>query len=164
MAPSDVLGGLGTGLVGGGLVGQADEDDVSLLWLTDPTKVASSVATLQQNEALYGGGEIFAGNGLLPLFGNPHVDSRVPDIVIAPNVGVVYTGGKAKVAEHGGFANDDRNVMLLISNDRMTPAVINGQVETRQIAPTILQILGLDPFSLQAVRKENTAILPALPY
>jgi hypothetical protein len=90
MAPSDVLGGLGTGLVGGGLVGQADEDDVSLLWLTDPTKVASSVATLQQNEALYSGGEIFAGNGLLPLFGNPHVDSRVPDIVIAPNVGGLY--------------------------------------------------------------------------
>jgi len=163
-APSDVLGGIGSGLVGGGLVGQADEDDVSLIWLTDPTKVASSVATLQQNEAVYGGGEIFWGNGLLALFGSPRVDSRVPDIAIAPNVGVTYTGGTKKIAEHGGFSNDDRNVMMLISNNRINPAVFNGPVETVQIAPTILKLLGLDPNALQAVRKEGTAVLPALPY
>jgi len=28
---------------------------------------------------------------------------RTPDIIVAPNVGVVYTGGTKKVAEHGGF-------------------------------------------------------------
>jgi hypothetical protein len=39
------------------------------------------------------------------------VYSRLSDIFMAPQVGVVYTGGKKKVAEHGGFANDDRNVM-----------------------------------------------------
>jgi hypothetical protein len=164
IAPSDVLGGIGTGLVGGGLVGQADEDDISLLWLTDPTKVASSVATLQKNEAVFGGGEIFWGNGLQSIIGNPRVDSRVPDIVVAPNVGVVYTGGTKKVAEHGGFAFDDRNVMMLVSNDRIVPSVVNSEVETRQIAPTILKLLGLDPDALQAVRKEGTAVLPALPY
>jgi hypothetical protein len=163
-APSDVLGGIGTGLVGGGLVGQADEDDVSLLWLTDPTKVASSVATLQQNEATYGGGELFWGNSLANIFGSPRTDSRVPDIAIAPNVGVTYTGGKKKIAEHGGFSNDDRNVLLLVSNDRINPAVVNSQVETRQIAPTVLKLLGLDPNALQAVREEGTEVLPALPY
>ena len=43
-------------------------------------------------------------------------DSRTPDIIVAPNVGVIYTGGKKKVAEHGGFAQDDTNVIMLISN------------------------------------------------
>lgn len=164
MAPSDVLGGVGTGLVGGGLVGQADEDDVSLLWLTDPTMIASAVATLQKNEQIYGGGEIFWGSALALLFGSPKVDPRVPDIAIAPNVGVVYTGGKGKISEHGGFSNDDRNVLLLVSNNRISPSEVTGQVETRQIAPTILQILGLDPNALQAVRKEQTQSLPGLPY
>ena len=36
--PSAILGGMGTGLVGGGLVGQALEDDISLIWLTDQTQ------------------------------------------------------------------------------------------------------------------------------
>ena len=164
MAPSDVLGGIGTGLVGGGLVGQADEDDVSLLWLTDPTQIAASVTKLQQNEALIGGGEIFAGPSLDLIFNNPSIDPRTPDIVVAPNVGVIYTGGKKKVAEHGGFANDDRNVMLLVSNIQMSAVTVTSPVETRQIAPTIVQVLGLNPSLLQAVLLEKTQVLPGLPY
>ena len=31
---------------------------------------------------------------------------------------------------------------------------------TAQIAPTILKVLGLDPNELEAVRAENTAVLP----
>jgi arylsulfatase A-like enzyme len=144
MAPSDILAGLGTGLIGGGLVGQADEDDVSMLWLTDPTMIASAVAILQKNENVYGGGEIFVGPALNQLFNSPSIDSRTPDIIIAPNVGVTFTGGKAKVSEHGGFSNDDRNVILLVSNSRISAATFTSQVETRQVAPTILQALGIN--------------------
>jgi predicted AlkP superfamily pyrophosphatase or phosphodiesterase len=164
MAPSNVLGGLGTGLVGGGLVGQADEDDVSMLWLTDPTMIASAVITLQKNENVYGGGEIFVGPALSQLFNSPSIDSRTPDIIIAPNVGVTFTGGKAKISEHGGFSNDDRNVMLLVSNSRISPSIYTSQVETRQIAPTILQALGINPNLLQAVLQEKTQVLPGLDY
>ena len=163
-APSDILGGIGTGLSGGGLVGQAIEDDVSLIWLTDPTQIAASAAKLAANEATIGGGEIFAGASLKLIFNDPSYDSRTPDIVVAPNVGVVYTGGKKKVSEHGGFANDDRNVMLLVSNIRISPLTVSVPVETRQIAPTVLKTLGLDPNSLQAVLLEKTPVLPALPY
>jgi hypothetical protein len=35
-----------------------------------------------------------------------------------------------------------------------------GGVETTQIAPTILKLLGLDPNFLQAVKMEHTAVLP----
>ena len=34
-------------------------------------------------------------------------------------------------------------------------------VQTTQIAPTILSLLGLDPNALQAVRLDHTATLPA---
>jgi hypothetical protein len=38
--------------------------------------------------------------------------------------------------------------------------VAEAPVETTQIAPTILQLLGLDPNALQAVQIEHTAPLP----
>ncbi len=37
---------------------------------------------------------------------------------------------------------------------------VREPVETTQIAPTILRLLGLDPNALQAVRIERTAVLP----
>lgn len=161
--PSSVLGGIGTGLTGGGLVGQADEDDVSLIWLTDQTQIAASVAMLEANENNYGQGQIFSGPSLDLIFNDPALDSRTPDIVVAPNVGVIYTGGGKKVAEHGGFAEDDRHVILLVSNPGFSPATFADQVETRQVAPTIIQALGLDPQQLWAVQKEGTTVLPDLP-
>jgi Type I phosphodiesterase / nucleotide pyrophosphatase len=160
--PSQILSpsGVGPGLP----VAQADEDDVSLIWLTDQSQTESSVATLAANEALFGEGEIFGGTSVSLQFNNPLTDSRTPDIIVAPNVGVVYTGGKAKVAEHGGFAYDDRNVLLIVSNPSYKPATFNDQVETRQIAPTIVKALGLDPNSLSAVKSEHTETLPGLPF
>ncbi len=160
--PSQILSpsGVGPGLP----VAQADEDDVSLLWLTDQSQTESAVATLQAHEDLFGQGEIFAGPSLTLQFNDPLSDSRTPDIIVAPNVGVIYTGGKAKVAEHGGFAYDDRNVLLIVSNPRYKAATFNDQVETRQIAPTILKALGLNPDLLSAVRSEHTETLPGLPF
>jgi hypothetical protein len=161
-SPSAILspGGVGPGLP----VAEADEDDVSLLWLTDQNQTTADVATLAANRALFGGGEIFAGNSLKLSFSDPAFDSRTPDIIVAPNVGVVYTGGTSKVSEHGGFANDDRNVLLIVSNVNYSPSTYTGWVETRQVAPTVLQALGYDPSSLQAVQKEGTEVLPGLPF
>jgi len=162
--PSQILSPAG---VGPGLpVAQADEDDISMLWLTDQSQTESAVATLAlaANENLFGQGEIFAGPSLALQFNDPLTDSRTPDIIVAPNVGVVYTGGTKKVAEHGGFAYDDRNVLLIVSNPRYKPATFNDQVETRQIAPTIVKALGLDPNLLNAVTSEHTETLPGLPF
>jgi hypothetical protein len=160
--PSQILspGGVGPGLP----VAQADEDDVSLLWLTDQSQTTADVATLAANRTLFGGGEIFAGNSLELSFPSPLTDSRTPDIIVAPDVGVVYTGGKAKVSEHGGFAYDDRNVLLIVSNPSYSPSTYTGTVETRQVAPTVLQALGFDPRALQGVQKEGTEVLPGLPF
>jgi hypothetical protein len=162
--PSQILSPAG---VGPGLpVAQADEDDISMLWLTDQSQTSSAVATLSMaaNENLFGQGEIFAGPSLTLQFNDPLTDSRTPDIIVAPNVGVIYTGGTGKVAEHGGFAYDDRNVLLIVSNPKYKSATFNDQVETRQIAPTIIKALGLDPTLLNAVKSEHTETLPGLPF
>lgn len=161
--PSQVLspGGVGPGLP----VVQADEDDVSLIWLADQSQTTADAATLAANRSLWNGGfggEVFAGNSLKLSFSDPATDSRTPDIIVAPNVGVVYTGGTKKVSEHGGFANDDRNVLLIVSNPGIPAATYTGTVETRQVAPTILQALGISPGALWAVQKEGTEALPGL--
>ncbi len=145
-------------------VAQADEDDISMLWLTDQSQTVADVAILAANENLFGQGEIFAGQSLTLQFNDPLTDSRTPDIIVAPNVGVIYTGGTSKVAEHGGFAYDDRNVMLVVSNPKYKASTFNDQVETRQIAPTIIKALGLDPTQLNAVQIEHTETLPGLPF
>jgi arylsulfatase A-like enzyme len=79
-------------------------------------------------------------------------------------VGVVYTGSSKKQAEHGGFAQDDTNVMMLVSNPRFKGSTVTSSVETTQVAPTILQALGLDPQSLEAVQKEGTPVLPGIDF
>jgi hypothetical protein len=52
--------------------------------------------------------------------------------------------------------------MLLVSNPRLHGKTVTTFVETPQVAPTILKLLGLDPLSLEAVRKEGTSVLPEL--
>jgi len=81
---------------------------------------------------------------------------------VAPNIGVVYTGSASKQEEHGGFAFDDTNVMLLVSNPDIKPRTVTSWVETMQVAPTILGLLGLDPGALDAVQLEGTPVLPGL--
>jgi hypothetical protein len=54
--------------------------------------------------------------------------------------------------------------MMLLSNPRFTPSSVTAFVETAQVAPTILQALGLDPSLLDAVQKEGTAVLPGIDF
>src|SRR5262249_9659016 len=90
----------------------------------------------------------------------PTGDPRTPDIVVQPRTGVIYTGSTNKQEEHGGFAHDDTNVMMVVSNPRFAARTVTSFVETTQAAPTILKVLGLDPRSLDAVRIEGTPVPP----
>ena len=129
--------------------------------------VTGAVSALETSgTAGIGLGQIFYGPSLETMFNAPGLppngDPRTPDIIVQPNVGVVYTGSHKKQAEHGGFAHDDTNVMMLVSNPGFEARTVTTFVETTQVAPTILQALGLDPGSLDAVQKEGTAVLPGL--
>ena len=174
MPPSQILAALLPASATSGL-GLA-EDDISQLWLTNSGDTNKAVGMLEDNAAAAGIGQILYGASLNAIFNPPGVpnvpgpccrlrdggDPRTPDIVVLPNVGVVYTGSTKKQSEHGGFAWDDTNVMLLLFNPDIEPRTIHSFVETAQVAPTILQILGLDPNKLDAVRQEGTPVLPGL--
>ena len=140
------------------------EDDISLLWLKDQSQTASAVSLLETTSPpeknVAGIGQIFSGVSLATMFNPPSTDPRTPDIIVQPNVGVVYTGSKRKVAEHGGFSHDDTNVIMLLSNPTFKAKTVTGPVETMQVAPTVLQALGLDPNLLQAVKIDGTQVLP----
>src|SRR5262249_4420373 len=143
-------------------VAQATQDDVALVWLTHQTDTASSVATLSANQASDASGEIIAGESLKLLFNDPLSDARTPDIIVQPDVGVIYTTSGKKIAEHGGFTRNDTNVMLLVANPTLTAGQVKLPVETAQIAPTILKALHISPNKLKAVQSEKTQSLPGL--
>jgi hypothetical protein len=84
--------------------------------------------------------------------------------MVTPNVRVTYSGSKAKQAEHGGFAHDDTNVVLLLSLPSFKPNTVRAAVGTAQVAPTILKALHIDPRALDAVRAEGTSVLPAVQF
>jgi len=144
------------------------EDDVSLIWLSSNCTTESTVALLEAQSPstsnIAGIGQIFWGPGITQLFNAPGLpptgDPRTPDILVTPNVGVTYSGSGKKLAEHGGFAHDDTNVMMLLSNPSLRAATVTTPVTTMQIAPTILRALGLDPEALDSVREEGTQTLP----
>ncbi len=140
------------------------EDDVSLLWLNSSSNTLASVQILEQNASATGIalGEIYYGPTLSLNYNDPTVDPRTPDIIVTPNVGVTYSGSTSKLAEHGGFSHDDTNVVLLISNPGFQPKTVKAAVGTAQVAPTILEFLGIDPWLLDAVRAEGTPALPDL--
>jgi hypothetical protein len=142
----------------------ATEDDVSVLWLKKGASVSTAVKILEQNSTAIGLGEIYYGPTLALNYNigglGPGQDSRTPDIIVTPNVGVTYSNSTAMVGDHGGFAHDDTNVILLVANPNFTAQTVSALAATRQIAPTIVQALGLDPTALDAVKAEGTAVLP----
>jgi predicted AlkP superfamily pyrophosphatase or phosphodiesterase len=146
-----------------GLTAQVTTDTIAVIWLTDHSRTADVVATLQAHAAAIGAETIYSGADFNTLFGGSlkSFANRQPDIIVQPQLGVIYTGGSKKV-EHGGFHENDIHVPILISQPGIIPHTVAAPVETKQIAPTILKALGLHPRELQAVVLEKTKRLPDL--
>jgi len=166
----------------GTLVVFSTDDDVMQLWLSDRSQAAAdfvkdyllthpaagnnvggSAITVQAS----GLKAVYAGAAAAAFIGVPVTDPRHPDVLGIVQHGIVYTGGKSKIAEHGGDDPQDRDVPILVTAPGLLPGlqggrVIGNRVETTQIAPTILRLLGLDPGQLAAVRAEHTRVLPGL--
>jgi hypothetical protein len=142
----------------------ATEDDVSVLWLKPGVSVKGAVELLEKNATAIGLGQIYYGATLALNYGagglEPGQDPRTPDIIVTPNVGVTYSGSTTMIGDHGGFSHDDTNVMLLVSHPSFKAQTVSAETTTMQVAPTILQALGLMPGALDAVRIEGTAVLP----
>ena len=144
-------------------------DDEALVWLSPELQQATDTKTGKSYYAeakayiLAHASELHVAQlldrtSLTPLYGDPFKNTRVPDFIALTDHGVICTGG-SKLAEHGGFSDDDRNVALLLSSPHLKPEYVEALTYTTQIAPTILHALGLDPTKLEAVKKEGTQVL-----
>lgn len=147
-----------------GPCGFVQDDDIALIWLSPADQAAGKAEAvrsyLNKNaktlfiEQVLGGAEINA------RFNNPVHDSRTPDVIVQPVYGTIYTGSTAKNAEHGGFSIGDTNVGLIVSNPSIDARTVKTLVLTSQVAPTLLEALGISSDKLDAVRKEGTRVLP----
>jgi arylsulfatase A-like enzyme len=149
-----------------GLVALAYADgDVMSIWLTDQSQTAKVGEVLSQpaNQSAAGIQTVLCGESLKLLTNDPAHDSRIPDLVVIPNLGVAYyPPGDKSIAGHGGFSDDATHVALLVSNPRLKSRPVRTPVQTTQVAPSILQVLGIPPQTLQSVSKEGTSVLPGL--
>lgn len=131
------------------------------MFLNHSSDTAAVVADLMAQKDALKINETISGAALIAQgFGDPTKDPAVPDIIIRPNLGTCYYRGKAKTAEHGGLSDDDRKVACFVSNPSLKKTVYSRQVSTKQVAPTILKALGLNPRSLKGVVAERTELLP----
>jgi hypothetical protein len=147
-----------------GPCGLVQDDDVVLIWLQGQNISAQQVADyLNTNANALFIEEVLGGAELTLRFNDPTRDSRTPDIIVQPVYGSIYTGSTSKNAEHGGFSFGDTNVGLIVSNPTLQGRISKTPVATSQVAPTILQFLGLDPRALKSVRMEQTEALPGVP-
>jgi hypothetical protein len=144
-------------------------DDEALVWLSPELQQATDKKTgkpyyaeaeayIRAHAAELHIAQLLDRASLTPLYGDPFTNSRVPDFIALTNHGVICTGG-SKLAEHGGFSDDDRNVALMLSAPQLTREYVESLTYTTQVAPTILHALGLDPSKLDAVHSEGTSIL-----
>jgi hypothetical protein len=159
------------------LVVQVADDDGMLWWLSDRSQTAAEFVkdylwTHSAPAVNYAGqtvtvahsglSEIFAGTESAQYFGVSNSDPHHPDVFAISQVGTIYTGG-SKIAEHGGANPGDRDVPLVVyAPGTIDPGQSSNGVETTQVAPTILKLLGLSPSALQAVQREGTQVLPGL--
>jgi len=159
------------------LVVQESDDDGLLWWLSDRSQAAAdfvknylwthtapAVNYAGQTVTVQHSGlrEIFAGQQSAQFFGVSNSDPHHPDVFGISQVGTIYTTG-SKIAEHGGDNPGDRDVPLVVyAPGTVQPRHPGDAVETTQVAPTILKLLGLSPSSLQAVQQEGTRVLPGL--
>ena len=168
------------------LVSFSISDDAMLLWLSDRSETATDFAKAfhWNYQPIKVGGSDVAGkfvdySGTVPHSGLARIlagedaaefigvrtsDERVPDLIGLATLGTVYSSPVKikKISEHGGDARQDRHVPIIVWGAGVHSVRIDVRVETTQIAPTVLEALGLPARELKAVRLEHTETLPGI--
>ena len=146
-----------------GLAAHVTTDTIGLIWLRDPAKTGTVVKAYRDRMAALGIQEVFSGEKLRLLMNTAEEDSRMPDIILQPELGVIWADKNAAIlSEHGGMQNEDTNVALLVSGRQLSGRVDKTWVPTTQIAPLVLRILGMEKMDLQALHQEHTPALPGI--
>ena len=134
-----------------------------MVWLRDPTKAALAAKALSDAAVGLGIQDIYSGARLGLTLNSPAKDSRMPDIVLQPRAGVVWTSeGDRSLMFHGGMLDEDTHVALMISGAQLTGRSDPTYVPTTQLAPLLLRALGMEKFDLGALHLEHSPALPGI--
>jgi hypothetical protein len=142
----------------------------ALIWLGNQAMTETVANALIQSSNTGGNplniAQVLWGPSLQQLFPDPAVDAAPPDIVVIPNLGTNYespTAAPPVAAQHGGFNENELHVPITIVHNTVKHGMVQAPVTTTQLAPTMLNLLNIDPHNLTGVTVEGTAILPQIP-
>ncbi|KAJ3303786.1 hypothetical protein HDU76_005299 [Blyttiomyces sp. JEL0837] len=95
-------------------------DDSFMIWAHDQSKAAKICDNVKANKTMFNAdgpdAKILCGQDLIDFVGaDPTKDSKVPDVIVIPNLGTMYSTSAKKDMEHGGYNPDDYHVGLIVS-------------------------------------------------
>jgi hypothetical protein len=146
-----------------GLVAHISGGDVAMIWLSDAAKTDAVVRAYGDRAAALGIADIYSGARLALTLNVTAKDSRMPDIILQPDAGVLWGAADDKsIAGYGGMLDEDTHVALLVSGAQLTGRYDPTWVPTTQLAPLLLRALGLEKFDLQSLHLEHSPALPGI--
>ena len=146
-----------------GLAAHVSGGDVGMIWLSDPSMTTAVVKAYGDRSAALGIQEIYSGAKLGLTLNSPDQDTRMPDIILQPELGVAWVSpADTAPAIYGGMQDEDTHVALLVAGSQLISRVDKTWVPTSQVAPPLLRALGIEKFDLQALHREHTPALPGI--
>jgi hypothetical protein len=146
-----------------GLAAHVSGGDVGMIWLREPSMIPAVVKAYGDKSAALGIEEIYSGPKLGLTLNLPDQDTRMPDIILQPELGVAWVSpADPAPATYGGMQDEDTHVALLVAGSQLTGRVDKTWVPTSQVAPLLLRALGIEKFDLQALHREHTPALPGI--
>jgi hypothetical protein len=146
-----------------GLAAHVSGGDVGMIWLREPSMTQAVVKAYGDRSAALGIQEIYSGAKLGLTLNLPDQDTRMPDIILQPELGVAWVSpADTTPATYGGMQDEDTHVALLVAGSQLTGRVDKTWVPTSQVAPLLLRALGIEKFDLQALHREHTPALPGI--
>jgi Type I phosphodiesterase / nucleotide pyrophosphatase len=146
-----------------GLAAHVSGGDVGMIWLRDSSMTAAVVKAYGDRSAALGIQEIYSGAKLGLTLNPTDQDTRMPDIILQPELGVAWISPTDTAqATYGGMLDEDTHVALLVAGSQLTGRIDKTWVPTSQLAPLLLRALGIEKFDLQALHREHTPALPGI--
>jgi len=137
--------------------------DAAMIWLRDSARTAAVAKAFGDQAEALGIADIYSGARLTLTLNSPMKDSRMPDIILQPEFGVLWTTQDDKApAPHGGMLDEETHVALLVSGAQLTGRYDPTYVPTTQLGPLLLRALGMEKFDLQALHLEHSPALPGI--
>jgi hypothetical protein len=146
-----------------GLVAHISGGDVAMIWLSDAGKTDAVVKAYGDRAGAIGVANIYSGARMSLTMNAAAKDTRMPDIILQPEAGVLWGPPDDKsIAGYGGMLDEDTHVALLVSGAQLTGRYDPTWVPTTQVAPLLLRALGMEKFDLQALHMEHSPALPGI--